>query len=81
MGVYHDNPKAIGGYVWIKADSTRDRRSRAGQIHHARIAYEEEHNVKLELITKSYDEAYGFLHQSAFRYKIIRKEDVQNAKR
>lgn len=72
MTAYDDNPQAIGGYVWIKADSTESRRSRAAWINAARKAYQAEHGVTLTLITKTYDETSGFLSRSAFRYRIIR---------
>lgn len=72
MTAYDDNPHATGDYVTFKADSTKDRRSRAAEIGAVKRAYEKLHEVTLELVNKSYDEAYGFLRQSAFRYRIVR---------
>jgi hypothetical protein len=69
---YNDNPQAIGDYVWINADDTAGRRSRAAQINAARKAYQAEHGVTLTLIAQSYSETPGFLARSAFRYRINR---------
>lgn len=72
MIAYTDNPDARGNYVTVKADTTTGRRSRAGAITAAARAYAREHGVKLTLVSKSYDEANGFLSRSAFRYRITR---------
>jgi hypothetical protein len=69
---HNDNPRAAGGYVWIRADDTAGRRSRAAQARAERRRYELAHGVTLALVTRSYDEAPGFLHRSAFRYRITR---------
>lgn len=67
-----ENQAATQDFVWIHADDTTDRRSRAGQIGAERRRFELAHNVRLELLAKSYDEAPGFLHRSAFRFRITR---------
>jgi hypothetical protein len=72
MTAYNDNPYLVGDYVWITADDTAGRRSRAAQINAERRRYAREHHVTLKLLARSYDETIGFLHRSAFRYKIIR---------
>jgi hypothetical protein len=72
MAAYDDNPQAVGDYVWISADDTTGRRSRAAQISAARKAYREAHGVTLTLIAQSYSETPGFLSRSAFRYRINR---------
>lgn len=65
-----EDQAATQDFVWIHADDTTDRRSRAGQIGAERRRFELAHNVRLELIAKSYDEAPGFLHRSAFRFRV-----------
>lgn len=77
MTAYDDNPRVTGDYVWIKAENCTgrygpDRRGRASAINAGKRAYEREHGVTLELLAKSYSETWGFLHQSAFRYRIHR---------
>lgn len=77
MPAYDDNPDVIGDYMWIKAENCAgrngpDRRGRASAVNAAKRAYEREHGVTLALLCKSYSETHGFLHQSAFRYRIIR---------
>ena len=72
MTAYDDNPACAGNYVWIKADDTAGRQSRAAQINAAKRAYERKQSVLLALLHKSYSETPGFLHQSAFRYRIAR---------
>lgn len=69
---YNDNPRGTGDYVWIKADSTGNRRSRAAQIGAEKRAYQKEHGVTLKFITMNRDETYGFLHRTAVRYRIVR---------
>lgn len=68
----NDNPNAIGDYVWIKADSSGNRRSRAAEIGAEKRAYQKEHGVTLEFITMNRDEAPGFLSRTAVRYRITR---------
>jgi hypothetical protein len=72
MPAYDDNPAVTGDYVWITADGTAGRRSRAAQVNAAKRAYERSHGVTLTLLARSYSETYGFLHRSAFRYEIGR---------
>jgi hypothetical protein len=72
MAAYDDNPNLTGNYVWITADDTADRHSRAAQVNAAKRAYEHEHSVTLTLLAKSYSETPGFLHRSAFRYEVGR---------
>jgi hypothetical protein len=57
-------------WIWIRADSTHGRRSRASAINAAKRAYERAHGVRLALISKSYSETHGFLSRSEFRYEI-----------
>lgn len=63
---------ATWDYIWINADDTTDRRSRAAQANAARRSFERAHNVTLTLVTRSYSETPGFLYRSAFRYRITR---------
>ena len=70
----NDNPGMVGQFVTITSDSTRDRRSRAGEINAGRRRYQREHGVTLTLVSKSYSETYGFLSRSAFRYSIERPQ-------
>lgn len=73
MPAYNDNPHLVGDYVTITADDSSGRRSRAAQISAEKRRYTREHNgITLTLISKSYDEMYGFLSRSAFRYRITR---------
>ena len=77
MPAYDDNPGVTGDYVWIKAENTAgrygpERRPRASMITACKLRYQREHNVTLEKLTISYSESWGFLHQTAIRYKIIR---------
>lgn len=72
MLAYNDNPTATGSYVWITADTTTGRRSRASAISAARRAYERAHGVTLSLLAKSYSETPGFMARSSFRYRIRR---------
>lgn len=72
MTAWNDNPDVTGDYVWIKADSTDSRRSRAGEASAERARYQREHGVRLELIARDYSETPGFLSRSAFRYRINR---------
>ena len=62
MSAYDDNPNVVGSFVWIMADDTAGRRSRASQIGAARRAYEQAHGVELRLLARSYDETPGFRH-------------------
>jgi hypothetical protein len=72
MTAYDDNPEARGDWVWVTADDSTDRRSRASQVTAHRRRYEKAHGVRLEFITKHYSETPGFLSRSAFRYRILR---------
>jgi hypothetical protein len=69
---YNDNPRCVGDYVVISADSTADRRSRAAEIGKEVGKYKRQHGVALELAGKWYDEKQGFLYRSEFRYRIVR---------
>jgi hypothetical protein len=59
-------------YVWIRQDDSTDRRSRAAAINAAKRQYERDNGVRLTLISKSYDEAHGFLSRSEFRYSVAK---------
>jgi len=76
MPAYDDNPQVTGSYVWITADGTADRRSRASQVAAHKRRYEAAHGVMLEKITTSYSETPGFLHRTAVRYRINRPVKV-----
>lgn len=59
-------------YVWIREDSTQDRRSRANAINAEKRKYERANGVRLTLLSKSYSETWGFLHRSEFRYTVAK---------
>jgi hypothetical protein len=48
------------------------RRSRATRINALRRRHERKHRTKLTLSSKSYDETYGFLSRSRFRYRVCK---------
>lgn len=60
--------ETVGADVYIRADDTTDRRSRAAQITARKLRYERERHAVLTLVSKSYSETHGFLSRSEFRY-------------
>lgn len=57
-------------YVWITADSSGNRRSRASQIAVVKHNWEAGTGKRLTFDHASYSETHGFLARSEFRYKI-----------
>ena len=64
--------ETVADDVYIRADDTTDRRSRASQITARKLSYQRERGVSLTLVSKSYSETYGFLSRSEFRYSSRR---------
>lgn len=66
-----NNPHCTGDYVTFSADGGK-RRSRGAVIAGLIRDYKKEHGVRLELVSRSYDEMYGFLSRTSIRYWITR---------
>lgn len=58
-------------FITLVSDSTDGRVTRANRINALRRRLERERGIKLELFARSYDEAYGFLSRSQFRYRRV----------
>jgi hypothetical protein len=56
-------------FVTLVSDSTEGRPTRANRINALRRRLEAERGVKLNLISRSYSETWGFLSRSQFRYE------------
>lgn len=68
--------ETVADDVYIRADDSTGRRSRASQITARKLRYERERGVTLTLVSKSYSETYGFLSRSEFRYSMRRAPRV-----
>lgn len=64
--------ETVADDVYIRADDTTGRRSRASQITARKLSYQRERGVILTLVSKSYSETFGFLSRSEFRYRVSR---------
>jgi hypothetical protein len=63
---------AMDARLWLRADLTSDRRTRASAINALKRAIEKTYAVKLVKVSTSYDETYGFLPRTEIRYKVER---------
>lgn len=58
------------GGLFLRCDSTSDRKSRANSVNALKRAIERHYGVKLERLRVTYSETYGFLSRTEIRYRV-----------